>query len=328
MQVHALAAALERVGIDRSRLFAEASLDAAQLADMHARISLDEYRRVVRAAYALSGDPAFGLHMGERLTMGSFDVLGHLVEHSSSLRDAIMLSVRYSGIVSEGPRIELEEDGDCAIVKLLLPDEDTLEAQMAAEFGIVALWRMIRGFVGEDASPLRASFRHAPPAHRAAYARFFAGRACFSRPFSGLELERAWLDRAPASPHSDMRDYLLARAELLLAKADRDVSVAERIRRWLAVQPDLARPRLALAARELGTSTRSLRRRLHAEHVQFSALLDEARAVQAKGMLADGSRSVQETAYALGFRTPSAFSRAFKRWTGMAPKDYRPARGT
>ena len=79
-------------------------------------------------------------------------------------------------------------------------------------------------------------------------------------------------------------------------------------------------------ARGLGMSCRSLRRHLLATGVQFGDLLDEALANHAKELLADSEVSIQETAFALGFTTPSAFSRAFKRWTGKAPSDFRTLR--
>ena len=79
-------------------------------------------------------------------------------------------------------------------------------------------------------------------------------------------------------------------------------------------------------ARDLGMSARSLRRRLRGERTPYAALVEDARANRAKRMLEDRHLSVQEAAYALGFGTPTAFSRAFKRWTGMAPSAYRAAR--
>lgn len=326
MLVHAVVGAVERSGVARALFLDEARVSDLPLDDIDARVPLDDYRRLVGAAYRVTADPALGLHMGERLTMGSFDVLGHLTEHSASLREALMVAVRYSRIVSDGPRLTLEEHGGTATIRLHLPDEEGPVVLLASEFSTIALLRMVRTFVGEDALPRRAFFAHAMPAHRAEYARRFGGRERFSHAFTGLEIERAWLDRAPACRYKELRGYLQTRADLLLAKADQNASAAERVRRWLAAQPDLARPTLALAAREFGTSTRTLRRRLHAEHVQFSALLDEARAEQAKRLLAKSPSTIQETAYLLGFRTPSAFSRAFKRWTGMAPRNYRPSR--
>ena len=325
MLVRALVGAVEQAGFDRTKFLVDAGLEGVQLDDILGRIPVDAYHHAVRVAYETSADPAFGLHVGERLRMGTFDVLGHLTEHSASLRDAIDVVLRYSGFVSEGPRVRFEEHGDSATFSIILPENESLTALLAAEFSMVTLLRLLRSFAGEAALPKHVYFVHAKPAHAHEYTRCFDARECFSHEFTGIEFDRAWLDHAPACRETELRDYLLKRAELLLAKAERNVSTAERVRRWLAAQPELSRPTLESAAGDLGMSTRTLRRHLREDKVQFSVLVDGARIEHAKRTLSEPGRSIEETAYALGFRTPSAFSRAFKRWTGMTPRAYRSA---
>ncbi|HET8935272.1 MAG TPA: AraC family transcriptional regulator [Polyangiales bacterium] len=323
MLTRALASAVEGAGVDRELFLAAAGIDPALLKDLQARISLDEHRRAVRAAYKLTADPALGLHVGERMGMSSFDVLGHLTEQSSCLRAALLTAVRYSRFVSEGPRVELEEHKDTATLRLLLPEENTPESRLASEFSCVALLRVVRAFVGKDALPLQVFFTHPKPRHHAEYTRCFGGTERFSQAITGIQLPIAFLDQRSRDPNSELHGYLLQRAELLLAKANRDASTTDRVASWIAAQTELTRPSLDEVARALGTSTRSLRRRLQAERTQFSSLVDDARAVHAKRMLQDPQRGIQDAAYALGFRTPSAFTRAFKRWTGMGPQAYR-----
>lgn len=314
---------MERAGVARSSFLAEAGIEPALLEDMHARISLNEYRRVVRTAYRVTADPAFGLHLGERLQPASFDVLGPLVENSATLRDALLTAVRYAGFISEGPRLELQESTDTATLQVYLPEENTPESRLASEFSMVALLRTFRIYLDDDVTPLRVFFTHPKPRHHAEYTRCFGGTEQFSQALTGMEVKRAWLDRPPPVRAGELHSFLLQRAEYLLAKAERDAPASARVSSWIASQTELVRPTLDQVARDLGTSTRSLRRRLHEERTQFSTLLDGARAVHAKRMLEDPRRGIQDTAYALGFRTPSAFSRAFKRWTGMGPKAYR-----
>lgn len=325
LMVRALSAAVERAGVARAAFLAEADIEPSLLDDMHARIPLDHHRRVVRTAYRMTQDPAFGLHMGEQLPVSSFDVLGPLAENSASLRDALLTTVRYAELVSEGPRLALQEQAETATIQVYLPEENTPESRLAAEFAMVALLRTLRLFVSPEVLPLQVFFTHPKPPYHAEYTRCFGGAERFSQRLTGMELKRSWLDHAPPARAHELHSYLLQRAEYLLAKADRDAPATARVSSWIASQADLTRPTLEQVARELGTSARTLRRRLHEERTQFSALLDGARASEAKRLLADPRRGIQETAYALGFRTPAAFSRAFKRWTGMGPKAYRKA---
>src|ERR1700759_2556851 len=111
MVVRALVVAVERAGTDRARFLADAALENLQFDDLLARIPLEDYRRAVDVAYTLTGDAALGPHMGGRLATGSFDALGHVSEHSGCLRDALLSTLRYARIVSEGPRLQLEERG-------------------------------------------------------------------------------------------------------------------------------------------------------------------------------------------------------------------------
>jgi len=326
MAVRGLVAAAERAGVEPSRFLAKVGLGPIALDDVCARLSLADYRRVLSAALATSGDPALGLHMGERAGVGAFDVLGHLSEHSRSLRDALSTAMRYASIVTDGPKLELEELAETATLRLSFGSGDSPEARFGAEFSLVALLRLIRRFIGPGAEVERVCFSYAAPAHRAEYARVFTGRERFAQDFTGMEFPRQWLDQSPHYPSRELYELLQTRAEQLLAKVEQQAPIAERVKRWLVAQNVSERPTMESIARALGMSARSLRRRLHLENVHFGPLVEQALAVRAKRMLEDPRCSVQEIAYAMGFQTPSAFSRAFKRWTGTAPSAFRATR--
>jgi AraC-like DNA-binding protein len=323
MAVHALAAAVEGVGVERARFLAEAGLAAALLEDSNARISLADYNRALRAALSTSGDPALGLRMGGQASTAKFDVLASLAEHSGCLREALQVSARYARIVMDGPRLELCEEGDIASVRCTPLCGEAPEVRLTAEFVMSSLQYLIRRFVGSAVQVRRVLFAYQAPAHRAEYTRIFEGREQFAQAFTGIEIERAWLDRAHAYRSPELRTLLQSRAELLLARVEQDAPAAERVKRWLAAQSLEIKPTMDTIARALGMSARSLRRRLHDEGAPYDDLVEDARALRAKSMLADPRLSIQETAYALGFVTPASFSRAFKRWTGMAPSAYR-----
>jgi AraC-like DNA-binding protein len=101
---------------------------------------------------------------------------------------------------------------------------------------------------------------------------------------------------------------------------------SHRVRSQLAKHGPAERPSMEAVARALGMSARSLRRHLKAEGVSFQDLVEEMLGVSAKQLLDDWTRSIQDVAYTMGFSEPSAFHRAFKRWTGLTPREYRDAR--
>ena len=106
-----------------------------------------------------------------------------------------------------------------------------------------------------------------------------------------------------------------------LAELENGASVRERLRDYLAAKPGRAHD-MSSVARALGTSARSLRRRLHEEGITFRQVVEEALATVATRLLGEERKSIQETAYEMGFSEASAFCRAFKRWTGATPGEY------
>ena len=323
MSVRLLAAALERSGRSAVAYRAELGLSDARLQDVHARISQAEYRHAVCTALARSGDPALGLHMAEHADLGTYDVLGYLSTQSSCLREALTVAQRYTRIVKAGPQLELHETADSASVRIHLGNEDAPEMRLTAEFAQLCMLSLMRRYVGDNAQPLRVSFAYKTPAYRAEYTRLFAGREHFSQAFTGIEIPRAWLGRSQVCCSNELRTWLEVRANQLLARAEQAVSTADRVRGLLHAHAQRAQPTMEQVADDLGMSSRTLRRHLHAELVKFDDLVDEALAERAKHMLSNPDCSVQEVAYEMGFQTPSAFSRAFKRWTGAAPSTFR-----
>jgi AraC-like DNA-binding protein len=116
---------------------------------------------------------------------------------------------------------------------------------------------------------------------------------------------------------------LKTQADRTLGRLAREATLAERVTAHLASHGPRAMPTMSEVAQELGMSARSLRRRLMAEGAVYKDLVDQILMREAKRMLESPQVSIQETAYAIGFGTPASFHRAFKRWTGMTPKEYR-----
>jgi AraC-like DNA-binding protein len=326
MALRAIVAGVEAAGVQRHDFLRESGLTADQLGDGTARISASDYRRAVHTALRSSGDAALGLHMGEAASNTWYDVLGHLPLHSVNLRQALQFCGRYARIATDSAQLELHEHDDTATIRLSL-HSDPVTAQYGAEFATSALLlRLIRPFIGTSALPRRVLFAYPAPAHHAEYTRIFAGRAQFSHAFTGIELERAWLDHAQVHHSAELCGLLQSRADLLLSRFAQDAPATERVRYWLAAHDMKNKPIMDMIGRDLGMSARSLRRRLQAEGSEYNTLLEDARANCAKRLLVDPQRSIQEAAYALGFANPAAFTRAFKRWTGLSPSAFRSAR--
>jgi AraC-like DNA-binding protein len=323
--VRALLESVERAGVGRVEFLRAAKFDAARLDDFAGRIGVEEYDVLQDLALDVTGDPAFALRMGEEAKFASFDVVTHLVAHAKTLREAFEACLRFQPLLSDAPTSTLSEKGNVATLRWAVVRSTPRAEQIRAELALAGLMRLVRYFAGAGALPLRVSFEHAPPPHREEYTRIFGGRERFRQPYNGMTLDRRMLYREQIDRHPELYGLLQSQAERELFRRRGSLGHADRLRRYLLAHTNGVRPVMTVVARALEMSARSLRRRLTEEGVSFRDLVDEARCLIAQRMLDDPRRSIKETALATGFSDPTAFQRAFRRWTGTTPKQYREA---
>jgi AraC-like DNA-binding protein len=322
LMVRALLGVVERSGASRERFLAAAGIEPRLIEEGQVRLPVGAYQRVIDAALEVTGDPALGLQLGELARSGMFDVLGPLADHAATLRELIEAIGRYSRLIADGHEPQLHEAGDRASIRFAALHGDSSAVRLTAEFATAAMLRTLRQFVGDDAQPAHVSFAYPAPAYAAAYRRCFGDVVRFDRPFTEIEFPSAWLDKRQLFQSPELYSALKSQAERTLDRLERDAAVSARVEQVLAERSP-QHVSMDDAARALGVSARSLRRQLAAEGVSYSELVERARVAAAKRMLRDPRTSIQEAAYAMGFAAPAAFHRAFKRWTGMTPKQYR-----
>lgn len=321
--VRGLVEAVIAAGIGRDRLLAAAAVDSLRLEDVDGRLEDVELDRVQAAALDLTGDAALGLHLGERATATAYDMVAYLTSHATTLRGGIDSFLKFERILSDTQGSALEERADTATLKLAIFHGEPRCTRLRAELAMTGFFRLLQHFIGPDARARRVVFEHAPPPYRAEYARIFGGTERFEQKFTGIQFDRALLDKEQLHKNAELHAVLTLEAERKLNRLTRGIGHAERLRAHLVARAPRERPDMTSAARQLGMSVRSLRRRLSEEGVSYAELVEEAHAVVAKRLLDDPSRSICAAAYDMGFSDPSAFHRAFKRWTGMTPTQHR-----
>ncbi|HEY5147287.1 MAG TPA: AraC family transcriptional regulator [Polyangiaceae bacterium] len=315
--------AVERAGVPRGALLEAAGIDASRLAEVHERFELREFDELQTRALELTGDEALGLHIAEQATEASFDLVAHLVAHSPTLREGLGLCTQFERLLMDEARLVLREKGNVATLEYEFVRSAERSDRMHVEFVLAALLRLVRTFVGPPGVARAVSFEHARPPYHREYTRIFGGVERFGQRRNALEFDRALLDRPQMHQHPALYSMLRAEAERALERVTEGARPADELKRYLLARPPARIPDIATAARDLGISERSLRRRLAADDTSYRTLVRATLEASAGHMLRDPTRSIQETARALGFSDAGAFHRAFKRWTGMTPKQYR-----
>jgi AraC-like DNA-binding protein len=193
--------------------------------------------------------------------------------------------------------------------------------RIAFEAWLGAVMSFTRTWLPMDDSLSEVWFKHERPEYHAQYARVFTGTLRFGQPRYAIVGPREYLDRELVLADATTRAALEAGAEQLLQGMQAGTT-AERVRALLWFERRLDAMSTGKIAKGMGLGVRELRRRLAAEGVRLSQLLGEARLRVAKHELSKPGVSIKEAAYALGFSEPSAFFRAFKRWSGQTPLEY------
>ncbi len=325
--VNTVLAAAERAGVARERLLAQAGIAPAELA--HERWPIDHITRLWRAAVHCTQDSGFGLKVGAQVGPGSFNVVSYLLQSASSLRAAIAAVQQYQRLISDGGRFQMIA-GETASWVVYHPRQGALAfSPHQIEAVLAAVVAFARWVTGQVVRPRQVQFSQARIGPLAGYREAFGCAVEFEQAFSGVLLDNALLD-APL-PQADEqlarlhREHATTRLAALSAPAD----LAQALHAWMAdkLQAPLhgKAPERAQAAAALGLSERTLARRMQALGLSYTAVLDAARHQAALHALAQAARPLGEISQSLGFAEPSVFNRAFRRWTGCTPGQWRQA---
>ncbi len=303
-------------------LLAGTTLTPEALLRLDVDIGADDQFTIIRNALALSGDPAFGLQWGSHLYTSAHGALGQLITASASVTDGMQAIAHYPYLRGRFADVRMTQDDDWLNVHMtsLLPLDDV--GLFFMEALLMTTQRSIELILGQRFSAGEILLGYPPPAHAASYARYLlcpyrfdADATCIRIP---IELART------PNPFSDPEGFREARrrCEQINAELRQRGGWQQRVSALLAAHPGQLWTQQEIAA-HLGLSTRTLIRHLKAEGTSYQTMLDDALSSQAKACLALPRHTVEAVALSLGYHDVSAFRRAFKRWFGMSPADYK-----
>lgn len=306
----AILQACERLGIALPADVVDAVRDRA------GRVPLDVQDSLWRAIAAAENDPLLGLRIGAEIQVGHLDSAGLLLMSCETLADALDALVEYFPIISEGSRVERLAGDDGAGLRYLPAFEVCRAMRVEAVFGCVV--HLSRWMTGTDLSPERITFAHAPRDTVGRYEDLLGGPVRFEAEHHALLYGREALETALIQANPVMRDHLQRLADQTLASLTQS-SMAAQVRALVREHPRWGKERIASL---LGVSGRHLNRRLAEEGSSFKLIHDATLYGMAEEQL-QGPAPLRDIADALGFSDESAFAKAFRRWAGVSPAQYR-----
>jgi AraC-like DNA-binding protein len=325
-----IALALEARGICSEDLFAEFSVPPPMQCGWDVRAPLPQIAGVWDRLLAVTGDPAFALRAAEHVDLTTCDVITYLEANVATVRAAIENKLRYLPLITNAIAWTLEssvEARGCA------PEQDRREAVLAlherparpplapvAEYLLAARHVFFKHFGPPDWTLRSVSFRHAAPEDTGEHERIFGVRPRFDAAGDQLSFDGSLLEAPMRNRDQGLADLLQRYAEQSLDALPRESTVTDRVREILQSGID---PGIGEVARRIGMSPRNLQRALSKEQTTYLDLSSAARRAAAERLLLRRELATAEIAYALGFGDVPAFHRAFVRWTGSTPGEFR-----
>jgi AraC-like DNA-binding protein len=271
-------------------------------------------------------DPNLGLHIAMRLPRGSYGLIEFIGRNAPSLREACGRFVRYASLINETHIIALDESGSSMALTQRCPGEPLVGGRHANEMFLALVVRIVRELTElvEASGAIRSvMFAHPAPADDAEHRAFFRCPLAFGRGENRIEFERSLLEQPLKGGDEALLSVLDEQAQRFVREHPPKTDGLSRIREQVQIAVKNGQPTLERVAEALRSSPRTLQRKLTDEGTTFNRLVDQVRQDLARLYIADARLALGEVAYLLGFSELSAFSRAFKRWTGLTPARYR-----
>src|SRR3989442_306668 len=317
----ARAAALR--GVAARSLYEAVGLKAAVLDDPDQRIPFAQIVSLYEKAASLSGDDAFGLHVGEHVDPKAFDVLGYSVINSPTFGEALDRVVRYNFIWTNGSYFTVDKTGlDTRIIYTYLDDSLTARRH-DTEMTLAAISVLGRRTTDTDWSPSEVSFQHTRPRDTSEHQRIFRCPVRFGAKANEFRFNSLHLRLPIVKADAGLCAVLDRHAVELLARYPREDTLIERLRTIVKHELNGGDASLERVSDQLGLSARTLQRKLREHGTSHQELLTQMRKDLAMRYLREPAMAICEVAYLLGFSESSAFHRAFKRWTGKTPNEFR-----
>ncbi len=316
-----LSSYLIKKGLSKKTIEDETGLCLDNLEQPDYRISLNAFHALWKTAEKFTKDRAIGLHIGEKVNPDEMGVIGHIFFNNATLGDALPQFERLYSLVNTGMRVEFYVDDNFAHLNYICESPEYYSRANMDRTMAISVARA-RSFIHEQLKIEYVAFAHPEPEYRDVYQALFQCPVKFDQAHCSIVFKKQFLDFKLPKRNLYLHQVLTRHVETLLNKIRPKKSISEQVKHIISKQLSKDAVDAEKIACKLNMSRHTLYRKLKSEGHSFQELIEAVRKEKAIRYIKEKRYSLSEIAFLLGFSELSAFSRAFKRWTGTSPAKY------
>lgn len=324
---HYLETALKHANMDISKalpLLQEAGLTPESLNDPNLRLSDTQFTAIMLGLMKLTDDEFFGLGGKKRTPYGTFAMMCHSIIHLPTLHPAMRRAINFYHLFASDLHIQLDIRQDGMAEVSLCWDDPSIDPWHTTTETTLTIMHRLASWLIDQRIPLEgATFSYAPPSHVEEYHMLFHCPLRFNQAKTSMIFEAVYLDYPIMQNEETLKLLFQNIAETLFIPPKNTKLLTTQIRSLLGRDFTQEMPEFEDIASHLALTPQTLRRRLKEENSSYQGIKDQMRRDAAIHYLSRPQLGIAEIAQLMGFSEPSTFHRAFKKWTGMTPGEYR-----
>ena len=314
-------AVLKSLGVDPDEVLSDSGIEPELFSDPGNLITYKARDRLFQQSVVRTGCPYFGLLVGKRMDLSSLGLVGLLMKTSPTVEAALRNLGDYLHLHAQGAVITLKLDDDLAMLTYHTFESGLEAADQTGDGAVAMMLNVLRSLCGPGFRPIEASFAHRKPADIEPYRKVLRTPLYFDAEQYALVFPRTCLNIRPPGSDSDLQRLLKEQIDTL--DSAHSLNLPDQVRSVLRSALTTGRATEQQIAALFSMTPRTFARRLKEQGTSFHELIDECRFEISRQMLTNTSRSVAEIGVSLGYSRASSFIRAFRRWSGCTPGQWR-----
>jgi AraC-like DNA-binding protein len=316
-------------GLELGPLLRRAKLTKVLVEQEDARLSVLSQIAFLSGVAEAIGDEELGVHLAQGYDLRQVGLLHYVAASSELISTALQQTARFSAVANEGVTLRTVSDADGTHVRVRYGSVPRYLDRHQIEFWVVSILRTLSELAGRQIRPLRVRLVHHRGEDKTELDRFLRQEVEYSADADEIVLSKETCALRVVSGDLHLNNLLLKYAEATLANSKaKSPDLLTKVQNGIVPLLPHGNVRVELIAKRLGLSERTLARKLAAEGLTYSEVLERLRRTLAERYLAEDDLSVSRIAWLLGYREVSAFTNAFRRWTGSTPTAVRNRRQT